>query len=310
MEKKITGRLATIGVPALLLGATLTVLMAAPAFAATDELTTVIDNLRNWAMGILAAVATLFLTIGGVRYLLAGGNPRAVEEAKGFDQERDHRLRPGRPRAGHPGHSPPDCRPLMPFFNFGGLLQSLAAQLLPAAASAAGLLLFQTPAFTEIPDVRGLWQVVLGVTDTMFVLALLFAGGLIMTSDTFQSRYTAKLLIPRLLLAAVLANASLVLCSSLTHLDNALVVGILGPDPATNSWGDRDRAVRVQQPHRRHRLRAGGDCRRRDGCLPGDRLHRARPPAPAADRCWHRWRWRPTACPASTRWRGFGGGDI
>jgi Replication-relaxation len=51
MEKKITGRLATIGVPALLLGATLTVLMAAPAFAATDELTTVIDNLRNWAMG-------------------------------------------------------------------------------------------------------------------------------------------------------------------------------------------------------------------------------------------------------------------
>lgn len=126
---------------------------------------------------------------------------------------------------------------MIPFFNFGSLLQSLAAQLLPAAASAAGLLLFQTPAFTEIPDVRGLWLVVLGVTDTMFVLALLFAGGLIMTSDTFQSRYTAKLLIPRLLLAAVLANASLVLCSSLTHLDNALVVGILGPDPATNSWG-------------------------------------------------------------------------
>jgi hypothetical protein len=125
----------------------------------------------------------------------------------------------------------------MPFFNFGGWLQSVAAQLLPAAADAAGLLLFQTPAFTEIPDVRGLWQVVLGVTDAMFVLALLFAGGLIMTSDTFQSRYTAKLLIPRLLLAAILANASLVLCSSLTHLDNALVVGILGPDPATNSWG-------------------------------------------------------------------------
>jgi hypothetical protein len=125
----------------------------------------------------------------------------------------------------------------MPFFNFGGLLQYVAAQLLPEAASAAGLLLFQTPAFTEIPDVRGLWQVVLGVTDTMFVLALLFAGGLIMTSDTFQSRYTAKLLIPRLLLAAILANASLVICSSLTHLDNALVVGILGQNPATNSWG-------------------------------------------------------------------------
>ena len=30
-----------------------------------------------------AALATLFLTIGGVRYLLAGGDPAALERAKG-----------------------------------------------------------------------------------------------------------------------------------------------------------------------------------------------------------------------------------
>lgn len=69
--------------PALGLAVAAAVVLSVPAFAANDELATVIDNLRTWAMGILATVATLFLTIGGIRYLLAGGNPRAVEEAKG-----------------------------------------------------------------------------------------------------------------------------------------------------------------------------------------------------------------------------------
>lgn len=41
-----------------------------------------IESIRNWVAGILAALATLFLTVGGVRYLIAGGNPRAMEEGK------------------------------------------------------------------------------------------------------------------------------------------------------------------------------------------------------------------------------------
>jgi hypothetical protein len=54
---------------------------AVPAYAATD-VNGVIDSIRNWVAGVLAALATLFLTIGGVRYLIASGNPRAVEEGK------------------------------------------------------------------------------------------------------------------------------------------------------------------------------------------------------------------------------------
>ena len=42
----------------------------------------VLDNLRNWLMGILAGLATLFLTLGGVRYVMAGGDPGEVERAK------------------------------------------------------------------------------------------------------------------------------------------------------------------------------------------------------------------------------------
>jgi hypothetical protein len=34
-------------------------------------------------VGILAALATLFLTVGGIRYVMAGGDPGEVEKAKG-----------------------------------------------------------------------------------------------------------------------------------------------------------------------------------------------------------------------------------
>lgn len=43
----------------------------------------VIDSLRVWLVGLLAALATLFLTIGGIRYMMAGGDPGQVERAKG-----------------------------------------------------------------------------------------------------------------------------------------------------------------------------------------------------------------------------------
>jgi hypothetical protein len=50
--------------------------------AAAPSLNGVIDSLRTWLVGILATLATLFLTIGGIRYLLAGGDPMQVERAK------------------------------------------------------------------------------------------------------------------------------------------------------------------------------------------------------------------------------------
>jgi hypothetical protein len=63
------------------------VLTATPAYAADDpgttQLKTILDNATSWLVGILAAVATLFLTIGGVRYLMAGGDPGEIEKAKG-----------------------------------------------------------------------------------------------------------------------------------------------------------------------------------------------------------------------------------
>jgi hypothetical protein len=50
--------------------------------AAPQDLNTVINNITKWLVGMLVALATLFLTIGGVRYLLAGGDPGEVAKAK------------------------------------------------------------------------------------------------------------------------------------------------------------------------------------------------------------------------------------
>ncbi|RBQ15324.1 hypothetical protein DP939_36395 [Spongiactinospora rosea] len=56
--------------------------IVAEGLAAPSSLSQVIDNLRNVIVGLLVGLATLFLTVGGVRYILAGGDPGEVEAAK------------------------------------------------------------------------------------------------------------------------------------------------------------------------------------------------------------------------------------
>ena len=82
-----------------------------PVLAAATAVSQVINNTTVWLVGILAGLATLMLTIGGVRYLMAGGDPAEVAKAKIALRSRGHRLRPGRPGAGH-RHDPevPDRR--------------------------------------------------------------------------------------------------------------------------------------------------------------------------------------------------------
>jgi len=49
---------------------------------AANSLPVIISNITTWIVGLLIGVATLFLTIGGLRYLAAGGDPAEVEKAK------------------------------------------------------------------------------------------------------------------------------------------------------------------------------------------------------------------------------------
>jgi Type IV secretion system pilin len=50
--------------------------------ALAASLDQVLTNIRTWIMGILAGLATVFMSLGGVRYVMAGGDPSEVEKAK------------------------------------------------------------------------------------------------------------------------------------------------------------------------------------------------------------------------------------
>ncbi|MEV5767474.1 pilin [Micromonospora sp. NPDC052213] len=55
----------------------------APPMAAPKSINDVIAGITGWIMGIIAVVATMFLVVGGLRYMAAGGDPAQVEQAKG-----------------------------------------------------------------------------------------------------------------------------------------------------------------------------------------------------------------------------------
>jgi Type IV secretion system pilin len=56
---------------------------SAPVVLAINELPVVIGKLTLAITVVLAGIATLFATIGGARYLMAGGDPAELERAKG-----------------------------------------------------------------------------------------------------------------------------------------------------------------------------------------------------------------------------------
>jgi hypothetical protein len=68
--------------PAACVYATLVFFVVTPDALAATDLNTVIDNLKLWLTGLLASLATVFLITGGVRYVMAGGDPVKLEKAK------------------------------------------------------------------------------------------------------------------------------------------------------------------------------------------------------------------------------------
>jgi hypothetical protein len=57
-------------------------LAVGPTLLAVNDLPTVVNNATKWLVGILATLATFFLTLGGAKYMAAGGDPSQVEQAK------------------------------------------------------------------------------------------------------------------------------------------------------------------------------------------------------------------------------------
>ena len=123
-----------------------------------------------------------------------------------------------------------------PFDWLSGMVQAFTANVLPVALRAASALLFQSPDLTQIQEIQGLTRVLLGIADSLLALIILYGGFRVITSGDEEARYTVKSVVSRAIAAAVLANLSLLICSTLTDLNNGLVQGILGSNPAQSGW--------------------------------------------------------------------------
>ena len=76
-------RVARLGLRAAAGAAALAAASAAPALAQpANPINGIIDRLRLLLVGFLVGLATLRLTVGGTRYLLADDDPSQVERAK------------------------------------------------------------------------------------------------------------------------------------------------------------------------------------------------------------------------------------
>ncbi|ONH25232.1 pilin [Pseudofrankia asymbiotica] len=73
---------AVVGVLVLAGGTAAFAAVVPPGPPVATDLNTVLNNIRNWIMGILGTVATVFLSIGGFRYMMAHGDPGEINRAK------------------------------------------------------------------------------------------------------------------------------------------------------------------------------------------------------------------------------------
>jgi hypothetical protein len=101
---------------------------------------------------------------------------------------------------------------------FSSLIVSALKPLLGVVAQ-TGL---STPDLGSLPAVGGMWDGSAGIADTMFVLLILAGGIILMGYQTYQASYTLKEVAPRLVIAMVAANASLLFIPRAISLSNAI----------------------------------------------------------------------------------------
>ena len=83
------------------------------------------------------------------------------------------------------------------------------------------------------PDVTGgkvglIWGVTAGIANALVVLLVLAGGAVVMSHETLQTRYAAKDIAPRVVVAVIAANASLALVGLAIPAANAVSQALLG----------------------------------------------------------------------------------
>jgi hypothetical protein len=126
---------------------------------------------------------------------------------------------------------------LLPLANLSGLVGQAINEWFAALLTAAlnptldllGRTLLATPDVTAPGSrIRELWWASAAIANAGFVLLVLGGGILVMTHESLQAKYSAKQILPRLAVAFVAANTSLLLAGWAIRLANAISQAVLG----------------------------------------------------------------------------------
>lgn len=109
-----------------------------------------------------------------------------------------------------------------------GWFKDLVTSAINPVFDMLGTSLLATPRLDQAPRVSGLWTASATVANSVFVLFVLAGGLIVMGHQTVQTSYTLKDIAPRLVIAVVLSNTSLLLVGQAIALANGLSGALLG----------------------------------------------------------------------------------
>ncbi len=110
-----------------------------------------------------------------------------------------------------------------------GWFTSLVKSALTPILALLGHSVLATPDLTGPGGVADLWGASAAIANTLVVLLVLAGGALVMGHETLQTRYAAKDIAPRIVVAVIAANASLALAGIGIGLANSLSGALLAP---------------------------------------------------------------------------------
>jgi hypothetical protein len=114
-----------------------------------------------------------------------------------------------------------------------GWFRDLVTSALNPVLALLGRTVLSTPEVTG-GKVGVIWGITAGIANALVVLLVLAGGAVVMSHETLQTRYAAKDIAPRVVVAVIAANASLALVGLAVPVANALSQALLGNgvDPA------------------------------------------------------------------------------
>jgi hypothetical protein len=192
----------------------------------------------------------LLLLCGLVVVLLAGAGPAAAQPDPGPEPIPPPPTAP--PPAADPGVPQPEPGPppIPPAgadnpapWDIGGQVRrgitdffhNLVTSALNPVLETMGETVLATPDLTSHEQIRTMWTANLVIANTVFVLFIVAGGFVIASRETLQTSYGLKELAPRIVVAGLASNLSLLLVEQMIEFANAVTAGIAGQgvDPAT-----------------------------------------------------------------------------